>query len=232
MTDFQGEDPGFMSARSGRQGYRDLDEGDEARPGYVDHMERARRRISELRAQYGDLDSGDGDMYLDRFYAESPPGWTYEWKTHSVFNKTIPHYSNQLLRTGWAPVPANRHRELLFPEYTDESIIIDGLMLMERPKELTDRRRLRERNKAAEQVRNSEAKLVDAPTKPPSKCVIRKRSWSTRHPGRRRETRTGKRNLGSGPPSAPLAFPTKTEGEGSGARCSRLKAIQSSSGAR
>ncbi len=154
------EEGGFMGA-TGRPGYRSEEE---TRPGYIDHVERARRRISELRAQYGDLDEGeDGDMYLDRFFAEAPPGWTYEWKTHTVFNKSFPHYTTQLLRTGWAPVPAHRHRELLFPEYTDESIIIDGLILMERPKELTDRRRLRERAKAADQVRNSEAKLVDAP---------------------------------------------------------------------
>ena len=153
------EPAGFMG--SGRPGIRTEEE---ARPGYIDHNERARRRISELRAQYGDLDDeGDGDLYLDRFYAEAPPGWTYEWKTHTVFNKTFPHYTNQLLRSGWSPVPANRHRELLFPEYTDESVILDGLMLMERPKELTDRRRMRERIKATEQVRTSEAKLVEAP---------------------------------------------------------------------
>lgn len=151
---------GFMGAR--RPGYRDMDER-ELRPGYVDHMERARERISQLRAQYGDMDEEDSDVYLDRFFAESPPGWTYEWKTHTVFGKNFPHYTTQLLRSGWAPVPANRHRELLFPEYVDESIIIDGLILMERPKELTDRRRLRERNKATDQVRNSEAKLVEAP---------------------------------------------------------------------
>ena len=164
MSDIRGgEDdaPSFMGA--GRKGYRDADDERETRPGYVDHMDRARRRISELRAQYGDIDTEESDVYLDRFYAESPPGWTYEWKTHTVFNKTFPHYTTQLLRSGWAPVPANRHRELLYPEYQDESIIIDGLMLMERPKELTDRRRMRERIKATDQVRNSEAKLVEAP---------------------------------------------------------------------
>ncbi len=42
------------------------------------------------------------------------------------FQQELPHYTTQLLRTGWAPVPAHRHRELLFPEYTDESIIIDA----------------------------------------------------------------------------------------------------------
>ncbi|HEY3623737.1 MAG TPA: hypothetical protein VGL12_15350 [Roseiarcus sp.] len=162
MTDRSGGDEhlSFMGSANGRQGVRDEEE---ARPGYMDHMERARRRISELRAQYGDLDDEDSDVYLDRFYAEAPPGWTYEWKTHTVFNKQFPHYTNQLLRSGWAPVPASRHRELLYPEYTDESVILEGLMLMERPKELTERRRMRERIKATDQVRNSEAKLVEAP---------------------------------------------------------------------
>jgi hypothetical protein len=161
MTDFHDDaEPSSFMGSGGRPGFR---EGEEARAGYVDHMERARQRISQLRAQYGDLDEADGDMYLDRFYAEAPPGWTYEWKTHTVFNKQFPHYTTQLLRGGWAPVPSSRHRELLFPEYTDESIIIEGLMLMERPRELTERRRLRDRIKATDQVRNSEAKLVEAP---------------------------------------------------------------------
>jgi len=162
MTDFQpGADEeigAFMG--SGRPGLRGQEE---ARPGYIDHMERARKRIAELRAQYGDLDSDDSDVYQDRFYAEAPPGWTYEWKTHTVFNKTFPHYTTSLMRSGWAPVPSHRHRELLYPEYEGEAIIIDGLMLMERPKELTERRRMRERMKATEQVRSSEAKLVEAP---------------------------------------------------------------------
>jgi hypothetical protein len=153
---------GFMGARNGRNGFRTEDE---ARPGYIDHAERARERISQLRAQYGDLDDedGDSDVYLDRFYCEAPEGWTYEWKTHTVFGKTFPHYTNQLMRSGWSPVPAARVRHLLWPEYDSDSVIIDGLMLCERPQILTDRRRLRERQKAADQVRNSEAKLVDAP---------------------------------------------------------------------
>jgi hypothetical protein len=131
--------------------------------GYIDHAERARKRIAELRAQYGDLDDEDSELYQDRFYAEAPPGWTYEWKTHTVFNKPIPHYTVALFRNGWSPVPSHRHRELLYPEYEGDSIIIDGLMLCERPKELTERRRMRERIKATEQVRSSEAKLSEAP---------------------------------------------------------------------
>lgn len=152
--------PPVMGA-NGRIGFRN---NEEQRPGFIDHAERARLRMAELRAQYGDVDEGDtGDAYLDRFYCEAPPGWTYEWKVHTVFNKTFPHYSNQLQRNGWAPVPAHRVRQLLWPEYSDETVVIDGLMLMERPQELTIRRRNIERIKATDQVRNSEAKLSEAP---------------------------------------------------------------------
>ena len=130
----------------------------------VDHEDRARRRMAELRMSMGDFEmEGDSDDYRDRFAVEAPPGWSYEWKTYTVFNKEFPHYTTSLLRNGWAPVPADRHRHLLWPEYKDQAVIIDGLMLMERPRELTERRRLREIRKATDQVRVSESKLAEAP---------------------------------------------------------------------
>jgi hypothetical protein len=136
---------------------------DERRPGNEDHLARARARIAEMRALHGDDDSGPGEVFVDKWFAQAPPGWTYEWKTHSVFNKEYPQYYSGLLRTGWSPVPAARHRDLIYPGYTGETIINDGLILMERPKELTDRVRRRDLGKAVDQVRNSEAKLVEAP---------------------------------------------------------------------
>jgi hypothetical protein len=146
-----------------RAGYRDDDE--QTRPvGGVDHIERARKRIAELRATYGDDDQDSvGDAFIDKWYAEAPPGWTYEWKTHSVWNKEYPQYMNNLYRKGWQAVPASRHRDLTFPEYEGESIIIDGMMLMERPKELTDRQRIRDYRKAIDQMKFSEQKLTEAP---------------------------------------------------------------------
>lgn len=128
----------------------------------IDHEARARQRIAEIRAIHGDDDFSD--TYVDKWYAQAPPGWVYEWKTHSVWNKEYPQYVNGLQRTGWSPVQAARHRELLFPEYEGENIIIDGMILMERPKELVDRVRQREHNRAIDVVRNSERKLADAPT--------------------------------------------------------------------
>jgi hypothetical protein len=146
-----------------RAGYRD--EEDLVRPvGGVDHMERARKRIAELRATYGDEDEDTaGDAFIDKWFAEAPPGWTYEWKTHSVWNKEYPQYMNNLYRKGWQSVPASRHRDLTFPEYDGESIIIDGMILMERPKELTDRQRIRDFRKAVDQMKFSEQKLTEAP---------------------------------------------------------------------
>lgn len=146
----------------------DLRADDEVRPDFIDHMERARKRVAELRQLHGDDDSLE-DTFYDKWYCEAPPGWSYEWKTHSVWNKEYPQYYNTLLRRGWAPVPASRHRHLLYPEYTDESIIIEGMVLMERPKELTDRQRLRDIRKAADVVRNSEIKLTEAPPGTPSR---------------------------------------------------------------
>lgn len=143
--------------RNEREGLRAPDE---KRSG-EDHQERARKRVAEIRALHGDDDASE--IFVDKWYAAAPPDWTYEWKTHSVFNKEYPQYFSSMLRSGWSAVPAARHRDLVYPGYENESIIIDGLILMERPKELTDRVRKRELAKAIEQVRSSEAKLTEAP---------------------------------------------------------------------
>ena len=147
--------------RTGRETVRSAEEVASMKPQVIDHEARARQRIAEIRAVHGDDDFSD--TYVDKWFAAAPPGWVYEWKTHSVWNKEYPQYVNGLQRTGWSPVLAARHRELLFPEYEGENIIIDGMILMERPKELVDRVRTREYRNAIDVVRNSERKLADAP---------------------------------------------------------------------
>jgi hypothetical protein len=150
------------TARNGnKESIRSADEISAMKVQPIDHEARARARIAEIRAIHGD--DNFSDTYVDKWYAQAPPGWVYEWKTHSVWNKEYPQYVNNLQRTGWSPVQAARHRELLYPEYEAENIIIDGMILMERPKELVDRVRNREYRNAIEVVRNSERKLADAP---------------------------------------------------------------------
>jgi hypothetical protein len=149
-------------ARSGnKETVRSADEIAAARSVQVDHEARARARVAEIRAIHGDDDFSDA--YVDKWFAAAPPGWVYEWKTFAVWNKEYPQYVSGLQRTGWSPVQADRHRELLFPEYEGENIIIDGMILMERPRELTDRVRKREYKNAIDVVRNSELKLAEAP---------------------------------------------------------------------
>jgi hypothetical protein len=134
------------NARSGnKETVRSVEEVAGHKPQPIDHEARARQRVAEIRAIHGDDEFSE--TYVDKWFAQAPPGWVYEWKTHSVWNKEYPQYVNGLQRTGWSPVQAARHRELLFPEYEAENIIIDGMILMERPKELTDRVRQREHKK-------------------------------------------------------------------------------------
>jgi len=148
--------------RNGRPGLREEPETLAMQPGVVDHEARAAQRMKELRAEMGDSLDG-GEFYFDRFYAEAPPGWAYNWKNHTVFGKEFPQYKSMLQRNGWSPVPAARHRELLYPEYNDQDIVIDGMILMERPKALNDKRVEAERMKSAMQVAAKEALLADAP---------------------------------------------------------------------
>ena len=132
------------------------------RPAAIDHIGRAKARMAEIRTLQGDA-AMDIAEYQDKFYAEAPPGWVYNWKNHSIFNKEYPQYFASLQRNGWEPVPAQRHRELLYPEYNDENIIIEGMILMERPKELHDARVRREHQRAIGQIRTAEQKLAEAP---------------------------------------------------------------------
>lgn len=68
-----------------------------------------------------------------------PDGWKYEWKRYSV-NGLVDHaYQAQLKRVGrWEPVLAENHDGVFLPPGSTGAIIIDGLILMERPRPLHD----------------------------------------------------------------------------------------------
>jgi hypothetical protein len=66
-----------------------------------------------------------------------PPGWVYEWKRYAVAGQVDHNYQAQLARVGrWIPVLAENHDGVFLPPGSKGSIIIDGLILMERPVEL------------------------------------------------------------------------------------------------
>jgi hypothetical protein len=82
----------------------------------------------------------------DKFHVDPrdiPEGWTYQWIAESVFLNsdkevvsTVGFYEN-----GWTPVPAQRHEGQFMPVGYKGHIRREGLILVERPKELTDEAR-------------------------------------------------------------------------------------------
>jgi len=107
-----------------------------------DPRTRAARRTAEI-MEHGSLSAGAHD----KFYVDPsviPPGWTYEWKYYSTLNKPDESKAIELRRNGWEAVPASRHPELMPDGSRGETIIREGMMLMERPQEITNFVRQRE----------------------------------------------------------------------------------------
>lgn len=71
-----------------------------------------------------------------------PEGMTYEFKRLSIFGKEDDEHQINLEHNGWTPVPADRHPELMGRRaVAGGTIVRGGLMLMERPVEITDEAR-------------------------------------------------------------------------------------------
>jgi len=128
-----------------------------------DPRDAAAKRTAEILGHLnGDLGDAANEFYFD--ISIIPDGWTYEWKRHTVFNKEDPGYTVQLRRTGWEPVTAGRHPDMM-PIGTppDAPIERKGQMLMQRPQEITDRVMKIDSQRARDQVRVKEAQLNAAP---------------------------------------------------------------------
>lgn len=127
-------------------------------PREEDPRTRAARRAMELRDQFGgSMDDGEDKYKIDPKLI--PDGWSYEWKTLSVLGKENPSYQVALAHRGWEPVPRSRHPEMMPTGYRGETIERDGMILMERPKEITDEVKAREYKTARAQVRGKEEQL-------------------------------------------------------------------------
>lgn len=123
--------------------------------------ERAARRTAELRGHDTDI----GDDGSDEYYIELgiiPDGWSYEWKVRTVLGAEDPAHQVALARKGWEIVPASRHPELMPMGYKGVEITRKGMVLMERPLEITEEARKVEYRKARMQMRDKEAQLTQA----------------------------------------------------------------------
>lgn len=114
--------------------------------------QRAEEILSSIRGE--DLEGSD------KFNAPKPPeGWTYEWKRWTILNEEDPAYQVSLAQTGWAPVPLSRHKEMMPRGFKGDTITREGMILMERPEQITDIFRHKDRKTARDQVVQKEAQL-------------------------------------------------------------------------
>ncbi len=123
---------------------------------------RAARRAAELREKLGDNLGDDQDpFYIDPKII--PPGWSYEYKRHTLLGAKDPSYEVSIAQTGWDPVPLSRHRFMMPDNWQGNTIEKKGMILMERPAEITAQVLARELSKARGQVGDKEAQLYGAP---------------------------------------------------------------------
>ena len=131
--------------------------------GKMSSIKSAKKRAEEIRKHIGgDLDEGVDDFFVDP--DKIPDGWTYEWKRHTVLGMEDPSYQVSLRRMGWTPVPASRHPEMMPANHKDDVILRKGMILMERPEEITEEVRAIDKKRARDQVRVKEQQLNEAPT--------------------------------------------------------------------
>ena len=126
----------------------------------IDNRERARLRAAEILEH--DIGLEDDDKY--HVPAEAiPDGWKYMWRRFSTYGKEEPQYQVKIAQTGWRPVPADRHPEMM-PSTGGPYLTIDrdGMRLMEIPMEIYRLLEQKEQRKAIEQVRIKTAQINQA----------------------------------------------------------------------
>lgn len=132
------------------------------KPREEDPRARAARRAMELREQATSDDDGTDKFYIDP--RTIPDGWSYEWKTFTVLGKENPSYQVAMAHKGWESVPRSRHPHMMPHNHQGETIDREGMILMERPLEITQEAKTRDQRIARAQVRGKEEQLAGAPT--------------------------------------------------------------------
>lgn len=121
----------------------------------MDSVARAEARMRELRDSMG-----EGAEERDKFWAPKPPdGWDYQWKRRLIMGEEQASYQVELARKGWEAVPLSRHPDMMPMGWAGNTIEVEGLVLMERPKVLTQEARQLEAQDARANVLTKEAQL-------------------------------------------------------------------------
>lgn len=92
-----------------------------------------------------------------------PEGLTLQWVTDSVRGQPFHQRRAEFEKKGWTPVHSEdfdgQFNGMFMPKNSEGEIKVEGLVLMARPKEMTDKAKRKERMKALEQVAIKEAAL-------------------------------------------------------------------------
>lgn len=123
--------------------------------------ELANKRAKEILGQ-----DDFGETSIDQFYVDPghiPDGWDFQWKVLSVYGKENLSYQQQLTRMGWESVPHSLIPDMMPSGDKGNAIIRDGMILMMRPKEITDNLRKRQLMESRAQVTEKEQQLDEAP---------------------------------------------------------------------
>ena len=126
-------------------------------------LREAALRAEELRNKMRD-EQYDSQMY-DEFYIDPriiPEGWDYNWKREFVAGQSEDDHLTEMRVAGWEPVDAKRHPNMMPPGYAGP-VRKKGMILMERPLEITNMAKERELATAKEVVAAKERALGMSP---------------------------------------------------------------------
>lgn len=108
----------------------------------------------------------EGEGTPDRFHipkAMIPEGMSAQWVTTTVYGQDFTNHRTKFERHGWTPVHQDdfdgRFDGMFMPKGRPGEITLDGLVLMMRPEEITERARLRDNIAAREAVSIKEQAL-------------------------------------------------------------------------
>jgi hypothetical protein len=121
----------------------------------------AESRTAEILGHVGTVAEGVDEFYIDR--SRLPPGWDAEWKTKTVMGAEDPAQMVSYARMGWEPAPLSMFPEMMPAGWKGNTIERKGMILMIRPRKITDMVRQADARKAREQIRAKEAQLSSAP---------------------------------------------------------------------
>lgn len=120
----------------------------------------------KAKPNWEDLDDNVADDSPDRLRVDPslvPAGMSLQWVTDSVYGQPVPQHRAEFEKRGWTPI----HQEdfdrvfdgMFMPKGAEGEIKVDGMVLMARPEELTQRARAADKRKAQEVIRIKEQAL-------------------------------------------------------------------------